>query len=424
MPQKELITMTKKESERLIIINNLINGIIDGIEASKQIGVSTRQVRRIKAKVIKLGPKGIIHKSRGGKGNRSYSKEFLDKVKSILKTQYSYFTPTMAQEHLMTEYEIKLSIEKVRQLMIKEELWEPRKRKKKEEYRSQRERKDSFGEMQQFDGCYDKWIYGSDEEQCLLASIDDATGKITRARFEKNEGVIAVFKFWKGYIEKNGKPLSTYLDRFSTYKVNHKNAEDNKDLITQFERATKELNIETIKANSPQAKGRIERLWKTLQKRLMIEMRYHNIKTVDEANTFLQDRFIPWFNKKFAVFPKKKTDLHKDNNIDLDEVFSIKKKRVVGNDYVIRYETKYYQLEEIQPVTVLKKDRVTVETRINGEIKIKHKGEYLNFFVLKEKPKREIETMVPALTKNKSGWKPPKNHPWRKFKIKEEIISK
>lgn len=423
MPQKELITMTKKESERLNIINSLINGIIDGTEASKQMGVSTRQVRRLKQRVIKLGPRGIIHQSRGGEGNRSYSKEFLDKIKSILKTEYYYFTPTMAQEHLLTEHGMKLSIEKVRQLMIKEELWEPKKRRKKEDHRSQRERKDNFGEMQQFDGCYDKWIYGKDEEQCLLASIDDATGKITRAQFEKNEGVIAVFKFWKGYIEKNGKPLSIYLDRFSTYKVNHKNAEDNKDLITQFERAMKELNIETIKANSPQAKGRIERLWRTLQKRLMIEMRYHNIETVDEANIFLQDRFIPWFNKKFAVVPKKKSNLHKGNNIDLDEVFSIKKKRVVGNDYVIRYETKYYQLEEVQPVTIFKKDKVTVETRINGEIKIKYKGKYLNFFVLKEKPKR-IETMVPALTRTKSGWKPPKNHPWRNRKIKEEIISK
>lgn len=153
-------------------------------------------------------------------------------------------------------------------------------------------------------------------------------------------------------------------------------------------------------------------------------MRYHNIETVDEANIFLQDRFIPWFNKKFAVVPKKKSNLHKGNNIDLDEVFSIKKKRVVGNDYVIRYETKYYQLEEVQPVTIFKKDKVTVETRINGEIKIKYKGKYLNFFVLKEKPKREIETMVPALTRMKSGWKPPKNHPWRNRKIKEEIISK
>ena len=109
----------------------------------------------------------------------------------------------MAQEHLLTEHGMKLSIEKVRQLMIKEELWEPKKRRKKEDHRSQRERKDNFGEMQQFDGCYDKWIYGKDEEQCLLASIDDATGKITCAQFEKNEGVIAVFKFWKGYIEKN-----------------------------------------------------------------------------------------------------------------------------------------------------------------------------------------------------------------------------
>ena len=213
--------------------------------------------------------------------------------------------------------------------MIEEGLWKVKQRKQRGDYRCERERKDNYGEMQQFDGSYEKWIHGVDEEQCLLASIDDATGKITYAQFEKSEGIIPVFKFWKKYIEINQKPLSIYLDRFSTYKVNHKNAEDNKNMLTQFEKATRELNITLIKANSPQGKGRIERLWGTLQNRLIIELRYNNIKNVDEANAFLKDKFIPWFNNVYAVIPKNKADLHKKNNANLDEVFSIKKERLV-----------------------------------------------------------------------------------------------
>jgi len=371
-------------------------------------------------RVVRLGPEEIRHKSRGKESNRKFTEAFKNKAKHILKTNYYYFTPTMATEHLFTDHKIKLSKETVRKWMIEESLWKFKQSKQRGEYRCERERKDNYGEMQQFDGCYDKWIYGLDEEECLLASIDDATGKITHAHFEKNEGVIPVFKFWRKYIEINQKPLSIYLDKFSTYKINHKNAEDNKDMITQFERASRELNITLIKANSPQAKGRIERLWNTLQTRLMIEMRYSNIKTIKEANTFLKDRFIPWFNSTYAVIPKSKADLHRKNNTDLDEAFSIKKERLVGNDYVIRYENNYYQLKEEQPVTVFKKSKVIVETRINGERKIKQKGKYLNFFTLPSKSIKETEVIVPALAPKKSGWKPPRNHPWRQYKNKVE----
>jgi hypothetical protein len=420
MSQKEIITMTKQELERLTIVNNLIKGIINGTEASKQLRLSVRQVKRIKARVIKLGSKGVIHKSRGRQGNRKFSQDFKDKVGRLLKTKYYYFTPLMATEHLLVEYNVKLSKETIRKWMTEQGLWKVKQRKQREVYRSQRKRKDHYGEMQQFDGSYHKWIHGLDEEQCLLASIDDATGKITHAHFEKNEGVIAVFKFWKKYIEINGKPLSIYLDKFSTYKVNHKNAEDNKDLITQFERATQELDITLIRANSPQAKGRIERLWKTLQTRLIIEMRHQKIKNVKEANLFLKKVFILWFNSIHAVVPKSKADLHRDNRLDLAEVFSIKKERYVGNDFVVRYKNKYYQLKEEQPVTVLKKSKVIVETSIEGGIRVRQKGKYLNFFVLPSKPKKEIEARCIALTRKKSSWKPPQDHPWRRWRNKVE----
>jgi hypothetical protein len=421
---KETITMTKQEAERLLIVNNLIEKRINGTDASKQLNLSVRQIRRMKQRIIKLGAKGIVHSNRGKTGNRKFNNFFIKKVKTIIHEKYSYFTPTMTFEHLRDEEKIGINKETVRQLMIGEKLWIGKKR-KVSEYRCQRERKENFGEMEQFDGSYDHWLYEVDEEQCLLASIDDATGKITGAKFEKNEGIIPVFSFWKRYIEEHGKPITIYLDKFSTYKINHKNAEDNKDMLTQFEKAVKELNILLIKANSPQAKGRVERLWRTLQTRLIIEMRHRKIKTVEEANSFLKDEFVPWFNKKFAVVPKGKANLHRINNNNLEEVFSIKKERSVGNDFVVRYENNYYQLEQEQPITVLKKSTVMVETRISGEVRIKQRGEYLNFFVLPEKPKKEIETMVPALVRKKSDWRPPANHPWKaaSFKIREVIIN-
>jgi hypothetical protein len=420
---KETITMTKKEAERLLIVNNLIEKRINGTDASKQLNLSLRQIRRIKQKVIKLGPKGIIHSNRGKTSNRKFDEDFIDKVKSIIKEKYSYFTPIMVFEHLRDEEKIGINKETVRQLMIGEKLW-IRKKRKNPKYREQRERKDNLGEMEQFDGSYHKWFYGVNERQCLLGSIDDAVGRITHLKFKKNEGIFSVFSFWKEYIEKYGKPISIYLDRFSTYKVNHKSAEDNKEMLTQFERAMKELDILPIKARSPQAKGRIERLWKTLQTRLIKEMRYRGIKTIDVANRFLEEEFVPWFNSKFAVVPKGKADLHRRNSHNLEEIFSVKKKRSVGNDFVVRYENNYYQLKEEQPITVLKKSGVIVETRLSGEIKIKQRGNYLNFSTLPEKPKKEVEIMVPALTRKKSDWKPPIDHPWRKYKIKEEIINK
>ena len=420
---KEIIIMTKKESERLLIINNLINKNINGTHARKQLGLSLRQVKRLKAKVITLGASGIIHASRGRTSNQKLNEILIGKTKALLRKKYYYFTPIMAQEHLESEDKIKLSKETVRQLMSKEGLWTIKK-KKDSQHREMRERKASYGEMEQFDGSYDHWLYGVNEEQCLLGSIDDAVGKITGLHFDKNEGVVSVFSFWKRYLEEQGKPVSIYLDRFSTYKVNHKNAEDNKELITQFGRASRELGINLIFANSPQGKGRVERLWKTLQSRLKIEMRHKKIRTIEEANEFLKD-FVPWLNAKYAVVPRNSTNLHRKTNLDLERIFSIQKTRIIGNDFVVRHENNYYQLEETQPVTILKKSTVIVESRLNSEIRIRQKNRDLNFFKLREKPKKEINVLLPALTQKMSDWKPPMNHPWKtgSFRKREAIIN-
>ncbi|MEA3357465.1 MAG: ISNCY family transposase, partial [Patescibacteria group bacterium] len=368
---KELITMTQKELERYEIIKKLTSGTINGTEASKQLRLSVRQVKRVKARVNKYGAKGVIHSSRGRSSNRMTHQSTVGQIVKLIKSKYYDFGPTFAAEKLEEDNNINIGVETLRQLMISHKLWKSKPRKKTTDHRVWRPRKEYYGEMEQFDGSYHVWF--GDEESCLLLSVDDASGKITHGRFDYNEGVKAVFKFWNECVSKNGLPLSIYLDRFSTYKINHKNAVDNKEFMTQFQRATGQLGIELITAYSPEAKGRVERMFKTLQDRLVKELRLTGIKTINEANEFLKE-FIPKFNAKFSVVPQKKKNLHKSVSEkikkELPRILSIQDKRKVHNDYTIRFKNQYFQLEQEQPTTVYKKDTVIVEEHLDGNIKI------------------------------------------------------
>jgi hypothetical protein len=435
MDQNQLITMTKKEVRKYEIIKDLLVQKIDGSEAAKQLGLSVRQTKRLKSAVNLLGAKGIIHGNRGKKGNRQIDEKILKKTKEHLKATYYDFNPLLAQEHLKDDHKILLSKETVRQLMIKEKLWQPKKKASIKKH-FWRERKDNYGEMEQFDGSYHNWFESRNEtvvglEQCLLLSVDDSTGKITEAVLDYHEGVFPVFKFWKRYFEDKGLPNTIYLDKFSTYKVNHKNAVDNEELMTQFERAMNQLGVRVIHANSPQAKGRVEKMNGTLQRRLVKEMRLNKIDTIEVANIFLKEIFIPKFNSQFAIIPKKKNDLHQKLNNDekenLNKILSIQSERIINNDYTVRFKNNYYQLTETQPTTVYKKDRVTIEEHLSGEIKICNRKHYLNYFCLPEKPRKEIDVKLVALTsKRPTSWKPPINHPWRtQFLInkKQPILS-
>lgn len=422
MDNNELITMTKKEARRYEIIKDLIAKKIDGTEAAKSLNLSIRQTKRIKARTIELKIKGVIHGNRGKPSNRKINEKIIEEAKKHLKEIYHDFNPLLAQEKLFELHDIKLSKEKVRQLMITEKLWRSKKKSDAKIF-VWRERKDNYGEMEQFDGSYHNWFEGRNEEeigleQCLLLSVDDATGAITRAVFEYNEGVEAVFRFWKGYFEEKGRPLAIYLDKFSTYKVNHKNAVDNKELMTQFERVMKQSDVRVIHANTPQAKGRVEKMNGTLQRRLVKELRLSNINTIADANKFLKEIFIPKFNQQFIVVAKKKSNLHRKlskREIDeLDKIFSIQSKRTINNDYTVRFKNNYYQLDKVQPTTVCKKDRVIIEEHLNSELKIAIRNKYLGYIKLSERPKKEIEINLVALTnRNPISWKPPINHPWR-----------
>ena len=423
--EQQLITMTQKELLRYDTIQNLIDGHINGTEAAKQIGLTIRQVKNIKAMVIQEGINGIIHKNRGCKSNRKLSETKINKTKKIMKEKYYDFGPTFASEKLWENHKIKISDETLRHLMAGWGLWKIKPRKQPKNMRFWRPRKDNYGEMQQFDGSYHHWLEDRAGELCLLLSIDDATGKITHAKFGHDEGVMAVFSFWTEYFNKNGLPVSIYLDKFSTYKINHKNAVDNHKLKTQFERATKQIGAKLITAHSPEAKGRVERVFGTLQDRMVKEIRLAGISTIESANKFLEDYIIK-FNAKFAVIPNRKANLHRSVNKQtqdtLLQIFSRQSQRKVNNDYTIMFENKYFQLDKEQPTTVYKKDAVIIEEHLDDSIKINLNGHYLNYNVLPEKPKKQIDVNLPALTARKQfNWKPPANHPWRQHFVKRKV---
>lgn len=402
--------LTPEEQYKYDVILKVINHEIKPGAAAKLLGVSTRQIRRLKIEVVDGGSQAVVHKLKGKPGNHRIEDTVKEEALHIIKQNYHDFKPSFATEKLEEKHDIVISRETTR-------LW-----------MKDAARKDYYGELAQFDGSYHHWFEDrhTDEngngEVCILASIDDATGQITKATFSANEGVIAVFTFWKEYVLKHGKPLAIYLDRFSTYKINHKAAVDNQELMTQFQRATKDLGIELITAYSPEAKGRVERLFGTLQDRLVKEMRLENINAPGQGNKFLEDTYIPKFNSRFSVLPTEEEDLHKplseNDKKNLNHIFSIQSTRQINNDFTIQFKNTWYQLLEVQPITIRPGETALVEQWLDGTVHFGLRGYYLSYVVLPKRPeKRKKQPAI--LTTHRLNWKPPADHPWRK-RFKQE----
>lgn len=419
----EYLTMTSKEVNRCGIIKKLLDKEINGSYAANLLRLSIRQTKRLKAKVKQGGLKALIHAGRGKQSNRRMPNKEREMIAGIIKKHYPDFKPTFASEKLEQNHNIKRDPKTIRQIMIEEELWKPNKKKRKE-YHAWRQRKACYGEMLQFDGSYHHWIEDRGPEWCLLAAIDDATGIPVKARFDFNEGVFPVFQFWKEYVEQHGRPHSIYLDKFSTYKMNQKAALENHDTQTQFQRAMRQLGIEPITAHSPQAKGRIERLFNTFQDRLVKEMRLKNISTINQANKFLKEEFLLGYQAKYAVEPASGTNLHRSLNQKernkVNSIFSKQATRVVRNDFTISFNNQWYQLTKDQPATVRKKDAVSVEEWLDGSIHFAIREKYLNSRIIVERP-RKAEKANWIITANKPIHIPAANHPWRKLFIKNQM---
>jgi hypothetical protein len=378
----------------------------------------------LKKSYDKHGVLGILHKNRGQPSNRACNKQVREAAMKIIKTNYSDFGPTLVCEKLLELHEISLSAETIRTFMIKDKLWNPRPIKVNTNPHTWRARKDCFGQMQQYDGSYHNWFEGRLrdrlgnplKETCLLAAIDDATGQITHAEFGDSEGVLPTMEFWQNYIIRNGKPLDVYLDRFSTYKNNAKKNQVALTLeLTQFQRAMQQLGVGVIHANSPQGKGRIERLFQTLQDRLVKEMRLKSISTRAEANGFLLEEFLPTFNQKFAVIPRQAANLHRtvtpEETKQLSTICSIQDSRTVMNDYTISHNSTYYQINPKQQTLVRTNDLVIVSTKLDGSKLILKNDKELEFTEITERAKKL--TLPKVMDRRMFGHAPKLNHPWK-----------
>lgn len=413
--------MSQKNIKRLDVLSRLLRKEMNGTRAADLLDISVRQIRRLKGIVERGGVKALIHGNTSKQSNRRIPEKEHSKIISLLHKHYADFKPTFASEKLAECHKIERSPKTIRTIMINEGLWIPKKQKGSEDHRSWRQRKAAYGEMMQFDGSYHDWLEDRGPKLCLLLAIDDATGKVPYAFFDHDEGVFPVFSFWKQYITAHGKPHSIYLDKFSTYKSTKPATEENHDTKTQFQRAMEELCIEPISAHSPQAKGRVERVFETFQDRLVKELRLAEVSTIEEAHLFLIEEFLPRFNKRFAVQPRSKENLHRplarEERTVLDAIFSRQEERVIQNDFTFSFKNQWYQLHETQPVLVRKRERVIVEERIDGSVHIRLKGKYLAYTIV---PKRQEKRSVPWILSQQPQQqkrvyaKPAADHPWRR----------
>lgn len=419
--REDILMIRPEELKRYQLVNKIFDKSISQQEAADFLGISDRQVRRIVRRVRAEGERGVIHRLRGLKGCRRIPDNIRSRVLELYRQRYNGFGPTLASEKLLELDHLRVSDETLRLWLAADGLWQIDKRRNRKK-RVWRARKDKFGQMIQMDGSHHDWLEGRSQKLVLMGYIDDATGKIY-GKFFNYEGTLPAMGGLKGYIRHNGIPGQVYLDKHSTYRNNRKYKYTNwpfrdEEELTQFERACKQLGVEVIHAHSPQAKGRIERLFKTLQDRLVKEMRLVDIKTCQEANAFL-DKYINKFNAKFAVEARVKGDAHRplDKSIKIDEILSIQTEHVLRNDRTVVHDRKLYQVTD-----KTRAQRVVVFEYLNGSIAIKYGQVRLNFNAIAEYSQLRPRIQETKKLKRRLRYIPPKNHPWRDgFKLKEKF---
>ena len=409
MAGEDMIMIRQGELKRLHVIRKVLERVIKQVEAAEILSLSGRQIRRIVKRIRREGDRGVIHKSRGRPSNRRISPKIKDRVINLYRAQYKGFGPTLASEKFLERDRIEISDETLRRWLMEAGDW--KKRSKRGRHRQWRERKHHAGEMVQMDGSHHAWFEDRGGPCVLMSYIDDATGE-TFGRFYEYEGTIPAMDSFKRYIKKKGLPMKVYLDKHSTYKSTAKpTIEDQLNDVgplSEFERALRELGVEVSHAHSPQAKGRIERLFRTLQDRLVKEMRLRGIRTLEEANQFLEE-YLPVYNKRFSVCPKEKDNFHRPlpKGLVLDTILCIKTERSLRNDFTVAHNRKLYQIEDS-----VKASTVTVQERVDGSMIMTHQGRSLRFKEITERPVREKPQVV--LMRIRKPRIPSVDHPWRR----------
>ena len=414
------LNMSMNERDKLHAIRNVLERRITQAEAAKILRRSERHVRRLCARVRERGARGIVHGLRGLASNNRLDEEVLGRALSALHDpEWKGFGPTYAQQKLDELHGIMLGTETVRKLMILTNLWEARRR--GVTHRAWRERRACVGMLVQLDGSPHDWLEGRGAWCVLIIYIDDATSRILYGEFVHVEDTLTLMRTTKTYIERWGRAVAYYVDKDSIYTINRQAAveEDLRDEqpMTQFTRAMSELGIEVILANSPQAKGRVERGFRTHQDRLVKELRLAGISTMEQANNFLWKVYIPDHNRRYSIDPAEPVDVHRPllPGHDLASSLSIQIQRQVQNDFTIQHRKQFFQLEENQPVRLHRKAEITVEERLDGSMHLVFKKKQLKFKAIEKRPARPVVARKSAGTASVSRrpCKPAWNHPWR-----------
>jgi len=312
---KGTLELSYQELDRLDALKLLKSKRISQKAAAKKLGLSTRQVRRLEKIIEHEGASGLISKHRGKKSNNQLSVEFRAEVAQLIKDKYADFGPTLAHEKLTEKHAKKLSVESVRRIMIADGLWVAKHKRQEKPIHQLRQRRERFGELIQIDGSPHDWFEGRGAYCTLIVFIDDATSKLTALRFSPTETTQAYMEATKSHLQRYGRPAATYSDRHSIFRVNQPEAESGNGL-TQYGRALNTLDIEAIHARTPQEKGRAN---KTLQDRLVKEMRLRGISDIETANQFLPE-FMADYNRRFAKPAKNDQDAHRKVLHDKREV--------------------------------------------------------------------------------------------------------
>jgi transposase len=379
--EKNRVEMSQRDRDVLKVMSGVLKGERTQSEAARLLKRSERQIRRLSRRMEVQGDVAVIHGLRGRPSNRRVAEAVRRQVLELYQSRYADFGPTLACEKLLEEHELSVARETLRQLLLKEGLWQCKR--KREKHRQRRQRRACFGEMVQADASTHDWLEGRGPMLTLVGMIDDATGRLL-CRFHEAETTVAYMDVLGRWMRKHGRPVSWYSDRHGIFRAEEKVSgyDEKRSVPTQFSRALCELGMELILANSPQAKGRVERAWGTAQDRLVKELRPAGARTIDEANAVLEGKFLPWFNRVCTHKSSSGNDAHRGmDKLDVEAILSIQEERVVANDYTICFETRRYQL--LAPAWPGERGgKVIVEKRADGAMKIRFKGRYLEYDVL------------------------------------------
>lgn len=404
---QQVISMSLKERDQSKIFEQLKNGVIMQQQAADALGLSLRQVQRKIKNFLLCGDASLVHGNRGRLSNRRIKEELVKAAINLVEEKYADFGPTLASEMLEERDNIKINHETLRLLMIRKGIWHRKVRKIKS--KRWRKRKMCFGSLIQLDGSTHDWFEGRRGKCTLLVFIDDATSEVVWLEFVESESLEGVMRATKNYLIAHGRPVCFYTDYGSVFSVNTNNPEHIKK--TQYERALKELGIKIIHAKSAQAKGRVERSNSTHQDRLVKMLRLENISTIEEANAYLHNVYIPKHNRKFAVEAESTVNMHQSiDQYDLDNILCVKEERVLTNDRTIMYKSQYLQLSSDQKAVVFPKEKIMVHEHLSGVIKLFIRGIELTFIILPKRPQKqhsERKVKEPKVTK------PGMNHPWK-----------